>query len=202
MTVDPVESVRRPIDQEAASSDPEGARVREAVAANMRRARLVRGMSLRDLSAGTGLSTALLSQIERATANPTIAALTRIARAVDLTFAELIRAEVTQPHVVRADPTIPGVARARMLFSMMERRRFEVHEGELPAHQEGVSSEHGRGSVEYGYVVSGAVTATVDGRTYVLEAGDAIEFSGSMSHSYSTDSRPARVLTVVAYSDE
>mgnify|MGYP003340989818 CR=1 FL=1 len=57
----------------------EGPVVRAAIASTMRRTRMQRGMSLRDLSASTGLSTALLSQIERETANPTVAALTRIA---------------------------------------------------------------------------------------------------------------------------
>ena len=59
------------------------------VADNMRRVRLARGLSLRELATQTGLSKASLSQIERQVANPTVSTLTRIAVALDISFAEL-----------------------------------------------------------------------------------------------------------------
>ena len=71
------------------SSHDEGTLVRRSVAHNMRKVRLARGQSLRDLATETNLSTALLSQIERAVANPTVVALTRIAAALDISFADL-----------------------------------------------------------------------------------------------------------------
>jgi len=87
----------------------EVAALRTAVAANMRRARLARGMSLRDMSAQTGLSTALLSQIEREVANPTVSTLARVGQALDLTFAELTRTELGVPEVIRrGDPKTKG----------------------------------------------------------------------------------------------
>jgi len=180
----------------------EVAALRTAVAANMRRARLARGMSLRDMSAQTGLSTALLSQIEREVANPTVSTLARVGQALDLTFAELTRTELGVPEVIRrGDPKTKG-PRARMLFSMMERRRFDISEGVLPPHTAGVASDHGRGSIEHGYVVSGRVTLVVGTDSYVLEEGDAVRFSSSIPHAYSTDDVTATLLTVVVYNDE
>lgn len=182
--------------------DEEAARVRAAVAANTRRARLARGMSLRELATETGLSSALLSQIERETANPTVAALTRIAQALELTFGELTRSDLTDPMIVRADRRSSATAQARMLFSMMERRRFDISEGVIPPHQSGGFSDHGRGSVEYGYVVAGSVTVTIGDDVHHLGPGDAVQFSAALRHSYSTGDEPATVLTVVTYSDE
>jgi len=180
----------------------EVAALRTAVAANMRRARLARGMSLRDMSAQTGLSTALLSQIEREVANPTVSTLARVGQALDLTFAELTRTELGVPEVIRrGEPKTKG-PRARMLFSMMERRRFDISEGVLPPHTAGVASDHGRGSIEHGYVVSGRVTLVVGTDSYVLEEGDAVRFSSSIPHAYSTDDVTATLLTVVVYNDE
>lgn len=192
---------RMPDPAEGAPYD-ESALVREAVAANMRKARLARGMSLRDMSATTGLSTALLSQIEREVANPTVAALTRIAQALDMTFAELTRAALTAPEIIRREQHDGDGPRARMLFSMMERRRFDISEGVLPAHQAGVASDHGRGSVEHGYVVAGRCTLTIGDETYQLEEGDAVRFSSAVPHAYSTGDQPATLLTVVVYADE
>jgi transcriptional regulator with XRE-family HTH domain len=180
----------------------ESALVRSAVATNMRRARLAHGMSLRDMAAHTGLSTALLSQIEREVANPTVAALTRIGQALDMTFAELTRSALSAPEIIRRDDHETDGPRARMLFSMMERRRFDISEGVLPPHTAGVASDHGRGSVEHGYVVAGEVTLTVGTDTYVLAAGDAVRFASSVPHAYSTGDITATLLTVVVYADE
>lgn len=185
-----------------AESSDEIATLRTAVATNMRRARLARAMSLRDMSAQTGLSTALLSQIEREVANPTVATLARIGQALDLTFAELTRTALTEPEVIRRSDNKSKGPRARMLFSMMERRRFDISEGVLPSHTAGVASDHGRGSIEHGYVVAGRVTLVVGNDSYVLEEGDAVRFSSAIPHAYSTDDVEATLLTVVVYNDE
>ncbi len=187
---------------EHAAPGDESSVVRSAVAANMRRARLAHGMSLRDMAAHTGLSTALLSQIEREVANPTVAALTRIGQALNLSFAELTRTALTAPEIIRAGDHTGEGPRARMLFSMMERRRFDISEGVLPPHTAGVASDHGRGSVEHGYVVAGHVTLTVGDDHYVLDTGDAVRFASSIPHAYSTDDVEATLLTVVVYADE
>lgn len=176
--------------------------LREAVAGTMRRTRMSRGMSLRDLSTVTGLSTALLSQIEREVANPTVAALTRIAQALDLSFAELTRTSLLRPEIIRRSANRSDGPSARMLFSMNERRRFDLSEGTLPPHTAGVPSDHGRGSIEHGYVVVGRVVLTVGDDRFVLEQGDAVRFASSAPHSYSTDEVGATLLTVVVYADD
>jgi transcriptional regulator with XRE-family HTH domain len=182
----------------------EGTAVRRAVAANMRRARLARGMSLREMSTHTGLSTALLSQIERETANPTVAALTRIAQSIDLTFGELVRTALARPEIIRADPhaELAESPTARMLFAMMDRRRFDISEGTLPPNTAGVFSDHGRGSIEHGYVAAGSVVLTVGDQQYELHAGDAVRFASSEPHAYSTADLAATLLTVVVYDDD
>jgi transcriptional regulator with XRE-family HTH domain len=185
-----------------ADDTDEVATLRSAVATNMRRARLARGMSLRDMSAQTGLSTALLSQIEREVANPTVSTLARVGQALDLSFAELTRSEVGEPEVIRRSATTSKGPRARMLFSMMERRRFDISEGVLPPHTAGVASDHGRGSIEHGYVVAGRVTLIVGNDSIALEEGDAVRFASAIPHAYSTDEVAATLLTVVVYNDE
>jgi len=179
----------------------EGALVREAVAANMRRARMTRGLSLREMATQTGLSKALLSQIEREVANPTVAVLIRIAQALDLTFSELTRPAAGAPEIIRSTGT-PDSSGARMLFSMMERRRFDLSEGMLHPGQPTVSCDHGRGSVEYGYVVSGTVTLQIGDVEFVLGAGDTVRFSSADAHSYRANEAAATLFTVVTYSDD
>ncbi len=180
----------------------EGADIRGAVADNMRRVRLARGLSLRELATKTGLSKALLSQIERQIANPTVSTLTRLAAALDVSFSELTRSPQTEPLVIRAADQSASPTGARLLFSMMERRRFDVSEGFLDAGDGGVMSDHGRGSIEYGYVVAGAVELTIGEQTFSLDAGDAVQFSAALQHIYRSVDARSTILTVVAYADD
>lgn len=180
----------------------ESVAIRVAVAENMRRVRLARGMSLRELASETGLSKALLSQLERQVANPTVSTLTKIAASLEIGFAELIKSAQPEPLVVRGADRSNSSSGSRMLFSMMERHRFDISEGLLRAGEQGVMTDHGRGSIEYGYVVSGEVELTVDGQVFLLHAGDAIQFAASHAHSYRSTEHPSTLLTVVAYTDD
>jgi XRE family transcriptional regulator, regulator of sulfur utilization len=182
--------------------DDEGAAIRARVAENMRRIRLARGMSLRDVAAATGLSKALMSQIEREVANPTIATLSQIAAALDVSFSELTRSSLIEPVVVRAAERDPGTSGARMLYTMPERRRFDVSEGVLePGDRQGMS-DHGTGSLEYGYVVKGQVELVVGENTLLLNTGDAVSFSAELPHVYRARDVVSTVLAVVAYSND
>lgn len=188
-----------PHDQPAA--DLEGA-VREAVATNVRRARLAKGLSLRDLAELTGLSKGFLSQIEREKANPALSVVVRLAEALGLSFAEITRVVPTEPEIVSAVTRRGTKAHARMLFAELERRRFDLSEGYLPPHTVGVPSDHGVGSVEYAYVVTGRVVLTVGETEYPLGPGDTVRFSSGLAHTYSTGDEAATLVSVVCYADE
>jgi transcriptional regulator with XRE-family HTH domain len=189
-----------------AHGDPafeDGHAVRHAVATHMRRARLARGVSLREMSAATGLSTALLSQIEREVANPTVTVLVRIASFLELSFSDLTRITISEPEIIRADPsTGDGHPRVRTLFDMLERRRFDISEGVLPPNQPGSFGAHGKGSIEHSYVVSGKVTLTIGDRQWQLGPHDAVRFDSSVPHAYSTGKSSATLLTVVTFQED
>ena len=182
--------------------DGEISAIRGRVAENMRRTRLARGMSLRDLAAATGLSKALMSQVERGTANPTVTTLAQIASALDLTFAEITRSSVIEPVVVRAAEREPGTSGARMLFTMPERRRFDLSEGVIEPGDHGVLSDHGTGSLEYGYVVNGSVELLVGERRLILGSGDAVQFSAEVPHIYRALDVTSTVFAIVTYGNE
>lgn len=178
---------------------------KEALAGNVRRLRLARGMSLRDLAEVTGSSKALLSQIERGVANPTIGVLTRVADALDVTLHELVRSALLEPQLIRggwADPSAVDDVAVRTLFTSFERRRLEISESVLPAAHPSSKTSHGRGSVEYAYVLDGAVVVDSHGWRVELGRGDALRFSAEFEHTYTGGPGGARVLTVVAFTDD
>ncbi|OPG13590.1 hypothetical protein B1L11_07700 [Microbispora sp. GKU 823] len=168
--------------------------VRAAIASNVRHARHTRGLSIRDLADRSGFSKALLSQIERGLANPTVEVLAGLAEALDLSFADITRTPLYEPQVMRR----AGDDAARTLLSSLDRRRFELYETPLPPEHAHESAPHGRGSEEFAYVLSGSVTLEVATYEVRLEAGDAVRFSAEAEHGYRTGAEPARLLTLVS----
>lgn len=179
--------------------------VRTTIATNMRRARLLRGMSIRELAERTGLSAALLSQIERGIANTTVDTLAKLSVALDLSFADLTWRYVAEPHVVRADDgetVFEPTGTVRTIFGSTDRRRFEVSMGTTQPHSSREPVTHGLGSVEYSVVTAGEVTVVTPEWSIHLQRGDAIRFSGELPHSYRTGDQAAEVLTLVSSTDD
>lgn len=191
--------------QDLAVTTGQAAGVRGAIAGNLRRTRLARGFSVRELAEVTGVSKALISQIERGVANPTIEVLTRLAGSLGLTFAELTRTRLGEPEVIRrgeGTPVTVGDTTVRSLFAAADRRRFELAEGDLPPLTRSAKSAHGHGSVEHAYVVSGEVTVETDMWSVRLGEGDAVRFGAELDHVYATGELGCRVLTLISFSED
>ena len=89
------------------ADDDKGPDLAPAVGANLRRLRTERGLSLEGLARISGVSRAMLGQIELGQSAPTINVLWKIARALELPFAALMSQpqETTGPRVIRANRT-------------------------------------------------------------------------------------------------
>jgi transcriptional regulator with XRE-family HTH domain len=83
---------------------------RELVAWNVRRLRVLRGVSAEALAADAHVDRAYVGRIERAVANPTIDVLERIARVLKVAMAELFA--IPKPDEERPE-RLPGGRRRR-----------------------------------------------------------------------------------------
>ncbi|MBX3259702.1 MAG: helix-turn-helix domain-containing protein [Labilithrix sp.] len=179
---------------EAESSD-----LAPVVGANLRRMRMRRGLSLEKLSQRSGVSRAMLGQIELGQSAPTINVLWKIARALDVTFATLITAtrEAGGTTVLRKEnakvlTSHGGAFSSRALFPFDGPRRAEFYELRLAARATEAADAHAPGTVENLVVVEGQLELVVDARgtargrpeTHRLEAGDAVVFEADVPHSY------------------
>jgi len=177
--------------------------IRSTIAEMVKRRRAAQSLTLRDLAELTGLSAALLSQIERATANPTLDALSRIASALKVSFSELTRRDEARPLVIRAGhgPIVAASNASTVvhtLFESSEPRRFDVSIGRISAEEESPRASHGSGSIEYAFVVSGRVDVSAEDWTVTLGTGDAVRFSGAGAHAYRAIEETAEILTIVS----
>jgi XRE family transcriptional regulator, regulator of sulfur utilization len=168
--------------------------------------RLREGMqlSLRDLSARSGVSAPMLSQVERGETSPTLATAGRIASGLELTLSQLLRLdEAPAAAVVRARerPTSgSGPHHVSLVTPDMPGQRVAVAEHELEpgAQIPGADRMHEPGSREVCLVLEGSVRLEVDGETYDLERGDAVTFESDLDHRLSNPGPdPARFLSVL-----
>jgi transcriptional regulator with XRE-family HTH domain len=181
-----------------------------ALGPNLRRLRSKRGLSLERLARRSGVSRAMLSQIELGQSAPTINLLWKIARALEVPFSSLIDRSSDKSAVVlpaRSGKLLAnqdGTFTSRALFPFDERRnRTEFYELRLKAAGEEQAEPHPAGTTENLVVTAGAVEIEVDHVAHQLEVGDAILFSADVPHSYrNPGSAEAVMYLVMTYVEE
>jgi len=168
-------------------ADPDMAPV---VGRNLRRLRMQRGLSLERLSKASGVSRAMLGQIELGQSAPTINVLWKIARALDLPFSALISTTGgTGTRLMRAQQakrltSHDGRFASRALFPFDEPRRVEFYELTLKSHSEERADPHPPGTLENLLVTRGTLEMEIGAERHVLAPGDAILFEADKPHVY------------------
>jgi len=161
-----------------------------AVGANLRRLRTRRGLSLERLAHKSGVSRAMLSQVELGKSAPTINVLWKVARALGVTFSALLSTNLdTSPVLLRASSakrlcSLDGSFSSRALFPFDRPRRVEFYELRLKPHALEEADPHPPGTSENIVVNAGAVTITVGNSAHALNQGDALLFAADVAHSY------------------
>lgn len=196
-------------ENEGGGQSGDGRELTAQVGANLRRLRLRRGLSLERLARSSGVSRAMLGQIELGQSTPTISLLWKIARALGVTFSALITSPgAAAPQVLRKrdaklltsqDRTFTS----RALFPVDQPRRVEFYQLELAAGGEEQAPPHAPGTVENLVVAAGTVEIAVDGARHELQAGDAILFQADRDHAYrNPGTTKALMYLVMTYSED
>src|ERR1051325_5174042 len=117
-----------------AQAPADAADLTPAVAANVRRLRTKQGLSLDALARASGVSRAMLGQIELRQSTPTINVLWKIARALNVPFSALIaeqrpaRAKLMPAPDASILTSRDGTFSSRALFPFDEPRKVEFYE--------------------------------------------------------------------------
>jgi transcriptional regulator with XRE-family HTH domain len=161
------------------------------VGGNLRRLRKGQGYSLERLSSLSGVSRAMLGQIETGKSAPTVSLLWKIADALNLPVVHLIaRPEAARVSVLRKDDgevltSVNGHFVTRNLLPPEGEARAEFLEVRIAArHTERAKAApvSGRKTI---VVARGALRITVDGAAPIeLVEGDVAAFDGHLAHTY------------------
>lgn len=192
----------------APSADPDA--VNRGVAARLRALRRDRGWSLDRAALETGVSKAMLGQIERGESSPTVATLWKIAGGFHCSLTHFL-AEPAAPAVVGAEPLVRRARTMRVrpasddmlvapLFPFDPALGFELFELTLLPGYVRLSEPHAAGVVEHVVVTSGRIDVRAGGRWRSLGPGDAIRFAADQPHGYrNAASDPATCLDLIHY---
>ena len=160
------------------------------VGKNLKRFRAEHGLSLEGLSKVSGVSRAMLGQIELGHSTPTINVVWKIARALDVPFSALISEErgmgtwVLPKSKARLLSSKDGAFSSRALFPMDRPRNVEFYELRLGPGGREEAEPHPKGTTENLIVAAGRVAVAIDGDRRLLEEGDAIFFEADVPHTY------------------
>lgn len=178
------------------------------VGANLRELRASRGLTLDVLAKLTGLSRALLGQIELGRTAPSVSVLWKVARAFDVPFSALLAAhaqvETKVLPLAQAKRLVSADGRysSRALFPFGEQQNVEFYELHLAPHSREDAEAHAPGTRENLVVVSGRVEIELSGRRYELGKGDAIVFGADVPHNYiNPGSEECWLHLVMTYAD-
>jgi transcriptional regulator with XRE-family HTH domain len=177
-----------------------------AIGENLRKLRSDRNLSLDALAQLSGVSRAMLGQIELNRSVPTITVLWRIARALDLPFSALMREpEAEGPAVLRRNTarfltSADGSFKSRALFPADRQRFVEFYEVRLTPGAVEDATAHPAGTLENIVVAKGTLEVTAGEAPTELGTGDAMLFRADVAHRYhNPGSTEAVVYMVITY---
>ncbi|WP_455887461.1 helix-turn-helix domain-containing protein [Pseudomonas rustica] len=160
------------------------------VAQNLQRLRSKRLLSLDGLARASGVSRAMLAQIESGRSVPSIKVLCKIAKGLRVSVAAFL--EHRECEGVTLMPareskrlvSASGAFVSRALYPYDTARQVEFYELRISPLGEEYSEGHGPGVEENLVVAQGALEISVNDQRYLLSTGDSIAFYADQPHRY------------------
>lgn len=174
----------------------------EDITLKLRDVRAASGLSLSKVAEMTGVSKAMLGQIERGESSPTIATLWKIAKGFQLPLSALIGSETlrdTPSSDVFRTVTFPGSLEVKIVFPFDPALRAETFHVNLSPNQVHDSAAHATGVTEEVFVLTGELDILRDGEWVPLQAGQGLRFAADLPHSYRAGEQGTAFLNMHHY---
>ena len=171
--------------------------------ARLRELRVRRGWTLQELAARSALSRAFLSRLESGGRQASIAAALTLSRIFDVSLASLFESPPIETPcvIVRAADAVEKSVNGLKYASLSYAGRFfnvQPLRVKVSPSRRGKEHYHHEGE-EWIYVLSGALTLSLGGKTYDLEPGDSAHFESRVPHRLiARGNHEAEVLVVAA----
>lgn len=189
----------------AAVKNDGGAEQPAALGVKLKHARMVVGMTLKELADKAQCSESMLSKVENDKAAPSFGMLHRVATVLGTNIAELYSAPSNEGKIVLRASERPllmtdnlrtgkGIQMERLIpYSREHLLQGNIHRIAPGGGSEAIS----HAGEEIGYVLEGEIELVIDGKRHRAKAGDSFHFRSELPHSYrNVGGRAARVLWI------
>lgn len=148
-----------------------------------------RDLSLEEVAKLTGVSKAMLGQIERGKSNPTVSTLWKIATGLKISFSLFIDENQDDLKVIDQKdihPIIEDNDRMKLypIFPFDANKGFEIFTIELEPDCNHISTPHNDGVEEYIIVTEGEIEIDINNKIFKLQKGSSMRFMANCPHSY------------------
>ncbi len=176
----------------------------------VRKIRKHAGLSLEQLAKLSGVSKAMLSQIEQNKANPTVVVICKISNALNVGISDLVEfaGRKLQFQVIRKEDeryifTSNERCSIRTLSPLSLEKDIEFYQIDFQGRGHLDSEPHFQNTEEILTVARGKIKIESADQSITLQPGDSIYYSADVNHAIrNTSSTPARVYLVVKYRPE
>lgn len=178
--------------------------INQIISDNLKRLRMERNLSLGQLAELSSVSKVMLSQIEKGDTNPTINTIWKIANGLKVPYTALMEqpehiTNIVKKAEIAVQNDVNGHYRLYCYYATSPQRDFEVFQVELDAGYSHTTIGHSEKSQEYIMVLEGELTFTVNDETFVLHPNDAISFTASNKHTYSSSGSETMKAYLINY---
>lgn len=176
-----------------------------ALGVRLHHARMVRGMTLKELADQSQCSESMLSKIENDKAAPSFATLHRVATALGTNISELYSAPSTGERIVSQAGERPVLVtdnlrtgRGIQMERLIPYSREHLLQGNIHRIDPGGGSEAiVHSGEEIGYVLEGEIELIINGKKMRAKSGDSFHFRSELPHAYrNVGAKIARVLWI------
>lgn len=180
--------------------------IQEVIASNLAEIRKKRGLSLDSVAELTGVSKAMLAQIENGKSNPTVTTLWKIANGLHVSFSAFLKEnekpQIEKININQLNPMIDndGNYLVYSIFPFNPEKKFEIFTVDLKPGISHISEKHI--GEEYVLIQRGILTLEVQGEKFVLNSDETIKFNANTEHIYINSSEElVRFYIIIFYPD-
>jgi len=145
----------------------------------LRGVRLQRGLSMQQVSAATGVSTAMISLVERGLASPSLTTLSSLGGIYGLSLGDLFNGATTPVKVTTNAADSDAEVVRRVLIDRLSEGLRVSYDVWAPGTRESISRDEA-GCIETFSVITGELVMTANGSSQVVRFGESVEVA--MTH--------------------
>ena len=147
----------------------------------LRKLRKRESLTIAEVSASSGISTAVISKLERNQSMAELLTLFRLGRVFGMTAAELLALAENRTAQEQDAETYTS---AGFRFKRISYGNVQAFHGRAPAGTEHSKPEVHRDVYEICWILKGEVSVTLPGEIHRLAAGQSVQFDAVLDHSY------------------